>query len=318
MRRKSIIGCVIATALGAAIASQSYGQARGDFDGDGFADLAIGAPMEDIDGHSDSGAVHVIYGSGAGLRATADDFWHLNSQGVGGEAAADNNFGAAITSGDFDGDGFDDMAVSAPFEDVEGVSNAGAVHVLFGAAGGLQAANDQVFDQNMGFFDDAEGDDAFGFALAAGDFNDDGFDDLAVGSPFEDGAFNDEGMVQVFFGSADGLVFDGNQDLMKGSGGEAVVAGDMERLAFELVVGVFNEDGIDDLAVGSPADVVDAADAGSVSVFYGTDVGLITDDDQMFSQNSDGVVDDVEPGDQFGFSLAAGDFDRDGADDLAI
>ena len=118
--------------------------------------------------------------------------------------------------GDFNGDGYDDLAVGVPYEDVVtgGSDNvdAGSVTVIYGSASGLTAAGNQVWTQGTaGMLDVVEPGDAFGYALAVGDFNGDGRDDLAVGVPNE--GFASEGLgrlaaagaVQVIYGSAAGL-----------------------------------------------------------------------------------------------------------------
>ena len=101
---------------------------------------------------------------------------------VGGTAEFLDRFGEALAAGDFNGDGFADLAGGASGEDVGGVRDAGAVSVLYGAAGGLTTAGGRLFTQ-VGSA--AEEQDWFGWALAAGDFNRDGFADLAVGAPYE-------------------------------------------------------------------------------------------------------------------------------------
>ena len=118
--------------------ASAWAQVGGDFNGDGFDDLAIGVPMEDFDGMADAGAVHVLYGHKSGLRANKDQLWHLNVQGVNGTAQPGDQFGAAVAVGDFNGDGFDDLAVSAPFADVSGFADAGSVHVIYGSEDGLK------------------------------------------------------------------------------------------------------------------------------------------------------------------------------------
>ncbi len=107
-----------------------------DFNGDGFADRAIGVPLEDVGSADDAGAVNVLYGSGGGL---ADAGNQVRTQDdLGGEAAeTGDQFGAALTTGDFDGDGFADLAVGAPREDLGSAADAGTVSVLYGSASGL-------------------------------------------------------------------------------------------------------------------------------------------------------------------------------------
>jgi hypothetical protein len=78
-----------------------------------------------------------------------------------------DNFGVALTSGDLDADGFDDVVNGVPDESVSGVETTdGAVQAVYGTAEGLSSAGDQVFHQNTdGINDTAEPDDTFGAAL---------------------------------------------------------------------------------------------------------------------------------------------------------
>jgi FG-GAP repeat len=85
---------------------------RADFNGDGAADLAIGAPGE----NSASGVVHVLYGSGTGLTATGSQLWSQDSPGIAGGAEAGDIFGFALAAGDFNGDSRADLAIGAPGE----------------------------------------------------------------------------------------------------------------------------------------------------------------------------------------------------------
>jgi len=179
--------------------------ATGDFNNDGFADLAVGVPMEGVGTVGGAGAVSVLYGSAARLQATSpdDQFLNQDSTSVKDTAESGDTFGASLGSGDFNNDGFADLAIGVPREDDGDV---GAVNVLYGAAGRLQATSpdDQLWSQDTtGVKDTAEVGDAFGFSVAAADFNNDGFADLAVGVPFEGvGAVAHAGAVNVLYGSA--------------------------------------------------------------------------------------------------------------------
>jgi disulfide bond formation protein DsbB len=192
--------------LGAAEANDSFGDAlaRGDFNGDGEEDLAVGVPFEDIDGISGAGAVNVLYGSGSGLTDVGDQLWHQDTPGIQGTAEAFDDFGRALASGDFNGDGVEDLAVGVRFENIDGITNAGAVNVLYGSGGGLTDVGDQLWHQDSpGILGAAESSDLFGRALASGDFDGDGADDLAVGVPGEDidGTLS-AGAVNVLYGTA--------------------------------------------------------------------------------------------------------------------
>jgi hypothetical protein len=131
--------------------------AVGDFDQDGFADLAIGVPDEDVGSVVDAGAVNVLYGTRTNLTATSDQIWHQNRSAVEDTSEAGDRFGTALTAGDFDGDGFADLAVGVPDEDAGAIVDAGAVNVLYGTATNLSAANDQIWTQDSpGVEDQAE------------------------------------------------------------------------------------------------------------------------------------------------------------------
>jgi hypothetical protein len=148
--------------------------AAGNINGDGRADLAVGVPDEDIGADDYAGAVNVLYGaSPVGLHRMGNQFWHQDSPGVVDAASSSDEFGAALAVGDFDGNRLGDLAVGVPGERVATAAGAGAVSVLYGSVTGseLTAAADQIWTQDsLGVWDDAETDDWFGSALAAGDF----------------------------------------------------------------------------------------------------------------------------------------------------
>jgi FG-GAP repeat protein len=113
--------------------------------------------------------------------------------------------------------------VGAPSEDLGSTTDAGAVNLLYGGAGGLSTSGNQFWSQNSaGVADAAEGADLFGAALAPGDLNGDGRDDLAAGVPFEGlGSVDGAGAVNVLYGNAGGLSTTGNQFWSQNSTGIA-------------------------------------------------------------------------------------------------
>ena len=291
----------------------SYGSAliAADFNGDGFDDLAIGAPGETVGTVAAAGAVEVRLGSAAGLAATAQ-CWHQNSPGVLDAAETNDRFGAVLEAGDFNGDGRDDLAIATPTED-DDVTNSGVVQVLFGAAAGLTSVGDLLLSDAC---DGEEALDQYGNALAAGDFNGDGFDDLAVGVPFEDfSGLTNAGQVEVRMGSSTGLggAF---QCWNQNSSGVLDTAESLDGCGENLIAADFNDDGRDDLAIGAYAeDLGAAANAGGVNVLFGSATGLTSVGD-LFLQDT--VCDGPEANDNLGRELAAGDYNGDGRDDLAM
>ena len=292
-----------------------------DFNGDGFDDLAVGVFGEDIGSISAAGAVNVIYGSDGGLTQAGNQLWSQASTGILGAAEEGDRFGEALTSGDFDGDGFADLAVGVSLEDIDGNSAAGAVNVIYGSDGGLTAAGSQFWHQNSpGIADTIEEGDLFGWELASGNFNGDEFADLAVGAPREDiDGVEDAGAVNVIYGSSAGLTDVGNQLWSQASTGILGAAEPVDLFGWRVASGDFDGDGFADLAVNVVGEDIDGAEnAGAVNVIYGSGGGLTEAGDQIWHQDSPGIGDVAEENDRFGSVLTSGDFDGDGVADLAV
>ena len=157
---------VASTRTADASAESLQADLNADFNNDGYADLAVGAPGESIGSIVNAGAVNVLYGSATGSTGTGSQFFTQNTAGVGSTAEAGDTFGNALGVGDFNNDGFADLAIGAPGES-SSRREVGAVNVLYGSAAGLTGTGSLFFTQDSpGVGSNAETNDSFGFALA--------------------------------------------------------------------------------------------------------------------------------------------------------
>ncbi|MEV0195286.1 FG-GAP-like repeat-containing protein [Nonomuraea sp. NPDC050691] len=311
-----------------------------DYNGDGYADLAIGAPGQRFDEGEPpaSGYVVVSYGGADGPGPTGRTLLQPGRGGLPGRSTKGDDFGASSASGDFDGDGYADLAVGATSD--LGDSPA-AVTIVFGGRQGLSGRSAVLL---------RPGDATFGQLLAAGDFNGDGYQDLGVAT---------EGAVWVVYGdgrirrqaprprmvrrssvinalASGDVTGDGLDDLVVAfsdhdpadEGAGAVYRGssgglkDVAGHTFDawgvqaLAVGDVDGDGFGDVIAGnSYADANDPG--GQVFLHRGSSAGAAAEG-VLISQNSPGVPEDSAEGDGFGGDLAVGDVNRDGYADVAV
>jgi hypothetical protein len=315
--------------------------AAGDFNGDGFDDLAIGVPGEDHPGGGpvDGGIVHILYGNPAGLviGPGVPVIWQGGFP-WGDPSEVGDRFGQALAAGDMDGDGTADLAIGVPFENIGPNADCGMVNIIYGVVGpGLVPGSlTETWTQNSpGIPEVNNAGDQFGAAMAIGNFDGIKGEDLAIGVPFEDiGIITDGGAVNVIYSAGLGLGLDAfsppapqiaelwHQNIA----GVPEVNGNDDHFGAALAAGEFSGDPFEDLAVGVPGEDVGAApilNAGCVNVIYGKGplFGLdafLPVPAQVWTQNSAAVPDACEAGDSFGMALTVGDFDANGILDLAI
>ena len=288
-----------------------------DFNLDGWDDLVVGVPQDDsfvIGGFvfPGPGAVHVIYGGACGLTLPGNQLWTQALLAI--PEANGDQFGASIACGDFDGNGFQDIAIGAPDKD-DLVADQGAVIVMLNSAFGFSDINTRVLTKLEFSCGPPVEDDRYGHALVAADFNLDGFDDLAIGIPNNDLGAIDAGAVHVRYGDPTGFGVLGTfQCLHQDTIGVVDSNEADDHFGSALAAGDFNGDGFPDLAIGVPDEDLATLDNGAVNVLDGSAAGLVGVPKFL----TDIVCGGQEKEDRYGTQLASGDFDADGVDDLAV
>jgi len=299
--------------------------ASADFDGDGFADLAIGSPGHEAGGDPGrEGTVTVYYGSPPGLDERRDTYRGTRIEGQ------PSRFGEALAAGDLDRDGHGDLVVGAPGGD--------AVQILFGTRRGLKVARTRVIPTPARRLT------RFGTHLALGDVDRDGHADLVEAAPghaaFCRGGPRGPTRCRAMGGAAVALALadvtgDGYADVVHGveerpvgrwRGGAVLVwpgtpagPGAHPAEVTRTTPGVPGDtrvgDGFADLVVGVPGD---DRDSGEVVVVRGARAGVATSGARRYSQGTPGIPGSRAPGNRFGAALTLLDAEDDGQADLAV
>jgi hypothetical protein len=272
--------------------ASNFGEAianAGDVNGDGFADIIVGAPRHS-NGEENEGAVFVYYGSPSGLPKQPS--WTAEGQ------QANAFFGTAVAGGgDVNKDGYADIAVGAHFFD-NGETNEGRVFVYLGSANGL--AKDPVWT--------AESNQVganFGKSVAiSGDVNKDGYSDVLVGAPNYDNGQNNEGRAFLYMGSNMGLTqspgWTGESNQADANFGNSVAfAGDI------------NGDSFSDILIGANRYDEGQSNVGKIFVYVGSSGGMSIYPDWSYTGN---IMDG-----NMGIAVApAGDINGDGFGEIIV
>ncbi len=287
-----------------------YAMAMADVNGDGIQDLIIGIPRELAAGSA--GSVAVVFGKATGLPNPLPLSGLDGTNGFMINSSESNDWaGAALTTGDFNGDNIPDIVIGAP----HGNGSNGRAYVVFGHTGawtptvalsGLNGTTGFVITDNM-----ASGSpELFGASMATGDITLDGRADLVVGAP---GAASNKGSVYIVLGKAAAWSASNNLSTLYSS---MFTGGTGYRSGTSVAVADVNGDGIQDVIMGAPGD--GATMPGTVTVLLGRIIGWNYYNLNNFWGYNGYVITGENNGDLFGQSVATGDVDGNYVKDLVI
>ncbi|MBI4235437.1 FG-GAP repeat protein [Candidatus Peregrinibacteria bacterium] len=274
----------------------------GDFDNDGYDDIVIGAPFASIGDKKWAGSATIVFG-----QPKAADTPHKKLI-FRGEASGDQ-LGTALYSGDFNKDGFDDLAIGA-FNAYHMSVRTGRVYVIYGQGNlynrwGTQDVDFTYYKPDLSL-SGREENDGFGLEIHAADVNGDDIEDLLVGSPLASSSdLKNSGLIDVYLGHYDGLSQFSDMAFYGQTEGE--------RFGASIGVGDIGGGNQKDVAIGAyMANNGSLRQAGRVYLFMD-----ITDDMVQIKEPTS-YIEGVEEKGWFGFDLEIGNVGKSSVDDLVI
>ena len=297
----------------------------GDVNNDGYDDIIIGSPLAEPSSRNEAGTSYVIYGNSTASN-TNIDLLNLGSRGfaIYGAAINDQSGISVSNAGDINNDGYDDIIIGASYATTSSREYAGTSYVIYGGNTASNTNIDLLSLGNRGFaiFGAATQDNSGTSVSNAGDVNNDGYDDIIIGSPFADPSSRDDaGISYVIYGG--NTASNTNIDLLNlRNRGFAIFGAATQDNSGTSVsnVGDVNNDGYDDIIIGSPlADPSSRDAAGTSYVIYGrstignTNIDLLNLGSRGFSIFGATAVD------KSGISVSnVGDVNNDGYQDIII
>ncbi|MFK7884077.1 MAG: GC-type dockerin domain-anchored protein [Phycisphaerales bacterium] len=296
----------------------------GDLNNDGIQDLTVGAPNDD-DGNVNSGALYNLFlertGAVQGFQKISNTSGNLTAGNQGAPLDAGDNFGqSAGAIGDYNNDGFLDVAIGAPGA-IGGGNDPGAVWLLSVEEDGVVASATQIDASELPAGTLRNGDGFGGRSVAnIGDLDGDGRDELAVGAYLDDDGGSDRGAFYTLFFNDDLTVRDVQKVSSLEGGLEAEISdGDLFGMTV-APLGDIDGDGIPDIAVGSNRDDDGGTDRGALYFFLLNSDGTIKAESKVSSTDLFGFdAVDLDDGGRFGRALGfVGDLIGDCSQVLAV
>ncbi len=295
----------------------------GDINGDGIADVVIGAYQASPGGNG-SGESYVVFGRATAFPAAINlaDLDGANGFVVNGINENDISGVTVGGAGDVNGDGIDDLLIGAHNANL-GMGREGESYVVFGSSSPFNASLElSNLNGSNGFaITGIIESGSFGFSVdGAGDFNGDGIDDIVIGAPSASLISSGEGEAYVVFGRS--TAFPANINLADLNGGNGFVFSGTNTYDFTGnsvgVAGDVNSDGIDDVVIVAPGASGGSNDKGEAYIIFGRTSGFPANINRTDINGINGfVISGVAGIGAAGDSVrTAGDINGDGIDDV--